>query len=331
MSLIEFDGARRFFEDLPDDLKFAHLSPSYVWADSQREGDLVPTFFLYQEGGDFFCHGFHLSKVSGSDFYDIQSPYGYGGPLVRAGDKAFMARAWESYCDWCREKRILAEFIRFHPVLENYRYYPGKIICDRSTIWVDACPEDPFDGYDSRTRSDVRRALKNGLRVKIDDTENFLSYFKPLYIETMRRIGAAEFYNFDDSYFDAIVQTPVKLLLCLCNDVPVAGAMFLFSGENMEYHLAASTLDGRNLRAGHLLVHQARMLARENGCKYLHLGGGTNSDHDNKLLLFKKGFSKNMASFCIGNHVFFQEEYVRMRQRWEETMETPNNKVLFYR
>ena len=55
--------------------------------------------------------------LAGKVFYDIQSPYGYGGPVVNeAGeDKTFLRDAWQYFSDWCDRTGVVGEFCRFHP------------------------------------------------------------------------------------------------------------------------------------------------------------------------------------------------------------------------
>src|SRR5207248_7506732 len=77
-----------------------------------------PTFLrLSGEGGDvlFACL---VRDVAGGGL-DVTTPYGYGGP-VAIGESPPVARFYELYEGWCRERGIVTTFIRFHPLLANH-------------------------------------------------------------------------------------------------------------------------------------------------------------------------------------------------------------------
>ena len=68
------------------------------------------------------------TPVDGVRYYDATTAYGYGGPVIRAlkiprGSTEGSARQMllhcfeEKYGAFCKEQRIIAEFVRFHPVL----------------------------------------------------------------------------------------------------------------------------------------------------------------------------------------------------------------------
>jgi len=330
MSVIAAEEATTFFDALPDALRFAHFSPEYIKADAARDAGLSPVFFLYSRGDSFFYHGFHLAKTPLDDFNDIQSPYGYGGPLMQ-GDSAFIREAWDAYVAWCRTQRVLAEFIRFHPGVENHRSYPGEIFFDRVTVWIDPAEDDVFTEYQTRARTDIRKALKEGLRMELVEPQVFLSHFRPMYAATMKKASASDFYYFNNVYFDRLSRLDALWMLLFKTQTPVGGAIFLTSGINMEYCLSATTEEGRALRAGSLLLHHAKMLGKERGCRYFNLGGGSDRLLDNKVLFFKKSFSNAQADFYIGKHIFFEQEYAECRRVWEAQNGTAAPKILFYR
>jgi hypothetical protein len=331
MTIVTREEAEGFFFSLPDELRFAHYSPGYVCADALRDNALTPMFFLYRQKDDFFYHAFHLAKVPDSDFYDIQSPYGYGGALIHASDPKTADKAWAEYTDWCREQRVLVEFIRFHPALKNYVYYHGETFFDRQVVWIDPAIEAPFEGYNAKTRTAVRKALKSGIGVGLAAPEDFLRHFRPLYRETMRHAGATEFYDFTDAYFAEIASLSANRMLCFHEGRAISGAIYLTSGVNMESHLTASNDAGRDLRAGHLIIHEMKRLGTESGCRFLHLGGGTDGSADNRLLSFKKNFSERLEDFYIGKRVFFEAPYRSLKEDWEKRTGTSARRVLFYR
>ena len=134
---IDFYTAVEMFARLPHSRKSPYLHPQYVIDDASRDRDLEPVFFIYSEGGELFYYPFHLGRIAGTDYFDIQSAYAYGGPLSSTGAADFLTRAWQHHLSWCQNNNILAEFVRFHPWLENWDGFPGETRYMRETVGID--------------------------------------------------------------------------------------------------------------------------------------------------------------------------------------------------
>lgn len=329
---VNVDTAIDYYYRLPDHLRFPSYHPNYVIADANRESDTQPVFFVYAEGYDFYYNAFHMSTVTGTNYVDIQSPYGYGGPIATTEDEIFLSKAWQAYCVWCSEKNVLVEFIRFHPVLGNEIYYHGKCCYDRLTVWIDLDRKNLLSSYSVRVRTAIRKAVKSGLTVEWCEIEDFLQIFPELYRETMKHLHADEFYLFSDQYFDEIKKIPkIHFALCKLDGEPIAGAIFLVDDYEMEYHLSAANALGKKLSATNLILHEAALLGQQFGCKVLHLGGGTDTRTDNSLLFFKTGFSKEQRVFNIGYYIHQPDLYQRMKEQWQQQNGNVKSRVLFYR
>lgn len=330
--LADYDTALKTFGLLPAEQKSPYLHPCYVITDALRDRDLEPVFFIYRDGGEIFYYAFHLGKVSGTDFYDIQSPYAYGGPLSSTCNKSFLSRAWHDYLSWCRVNNILDEFVRFHPLLENWRYYPGEIQDMRETVWIDLQQEDIFSSYSTRVRTAIRKARKNELRVEWVNGEYSYQTFVDLYLQAMNRLHADQFYYFPLEYLRKLQDWHQSYLaFCWKGKEVLAAALFLKQVHIMEYHLSATSREGSRLSATNLILDQAVNMARELGCSILHLGGGTDNRADNPLLFFKSGFARQRAPFRIGKIIHDPEAYKKMQSEWQDRYEHCSDKTLFYR
>ncbi|MFJ9501230.1 GNAT family N-acetyltransferase [Brevibacillus centrosporus] len=329
---IPYPSALQYFQEIKSEDKCPSLHPTYLLIDAKREKGLEPTFFVFEEGGQFYYHAFHVSGIPGTAYFDIQSPYGYGGPLSTTKDPIFIERAWQSYLNWCESHSILAEFIRFHPILENDRNYRGQIFPDRSTVWIDLKADNLFANYQTRSRRKIRRAQEKGLYVEWCSFKEFMQHFPLLYEELMKELGADDFYFFPEDYFKAWQGfDAASYALCKHDADVVAGTIFYQSGDIMEYHLSAANEAGKELAATPLVIHKAAEMGKKNGCKQLHLGGGTSSDPENPLFFFKSGFSKERGSYKIGKHIHLPEVYESMKQDWEESHHKSAQRTLFYR
>ncbi|NLM45162.1 MAG: GNAT family N-acetyltransferase, partial [Clostridiales bacterium] len=63
------------------------------------------------------------TKVDDTVWYDLITPYGYGGPIIKrceAGkENALVNEFGHAFAQYCKENNIVSEFIRFHPVIKN--------------------------------------------------------------------------------------------------------------------------------------------------------------------------------------------------------------------
>lgn len=329
--IVSYEEALEVYRTFDIEKNAPSLHPYYIVTDAMRDESLEPKFFVYRKGEDTYYHGFHMGKVQHTGLFDIQSPYGYGGPISTTESEAFLLQAHKAYTKWALEHSILAEFIRFHPLLHNWKYYYGANFKDRDTVWIDLTVEDILGSFKTRARTAVRKAIKNGLVAEISTIEHDISIFVNMYQETMASLDASEFYFFSEKYYERMLRWDQCLVInCTYNNEIVASALFLCDGQQMEYHLSGSNVKGKEFGATNLILYEAALYGQNHGFNKLHLGGGTNSHEDNPLLFFKSGFSNSRAAFKIGKHIHNVTEYQMMKSAWiSENGNT--NRVLFYR
>jgi hypothetical protein len=330
--LIEYERAVAVFNGFGKDQKIPHLHPYYVVADARRNATLTPAFFAYEEDASIFYHPFHVAPVAGTGLADIQSAYGYGGPLISSEDPEFPARAWAAHTSWCTEHNMLAEFIRFHPLLDNWCGYDGEVVEERETVWINLCTNDLSSTYRELARRGVRKAKRKGLTVEWWGADQFIKIFPLFYDAFMTEMNADTFYHFTDEYFEGVLPwEKAHCAVCKLGDEIVTAGVFLADGDIMEYHLSASCPAARDLGSVYLLMHEAALRGQQIGCRALHLGGGTDNGSDNPLLFFKSRFSDLRCVFRIGKKVYAQQAYNQLKSDWQERCGVAPRRVLFYR
>src|SRR5579864_8282503 len=78
-------------------------------------GDGSARAFVFAEGGDVFFHPFllkpvdRLSGTPAGPWQDVQSVYGYTGPIANTVDAGFLGRAWTAFGEWCAAQNVVAE------------------------------------------------------------------------------------------------------------------------------------------------------------------------------------------------------------------------------
>jgi len=317
--VLDLEAACRVFDAMPVRPRPATLHPRYVAADARRDPALTPLFLCVEAGGDRWLHALHTTVVPGTGWCDASSPYGYGGPIATTDAADFVRFAWQAYTQWMREAGVLVEYVRFHPLLANERWYGGRVQDNRAVVCVDLHTGDLEAGYSVRTRQAVRKAAAAGVVYEELPFSGDAPAFGPFHRAAMQAMDADPFYLFDDAYFEAMGRMP-GATLAVCReagaDAWLAAALLLDGAGVREYHLAASSDGGRRLGAASLLLHRAALQAREGGCTQLYLGGGTDASEDNPLLFFKSGFSRQRLAYRTGSAVFDADGYARLEQRF---------------
>lgn len=265
--------------------------------------------------------------ISGVDtgLRDISSPYGYGGPCVQSGarDRAHLLVEWfyREFHAYCLERRIVSEFIRFHPLLNNARYAKDflPVTAVRETVSVDL--EVPLEeiwerSLHGRARTAVRKARKVGVTTRIAGNDG-MSTFTRLYEGTMDRLEADSYYYFREAYFGHLqaLTSSAGVVLEACYEGRVIAAIVLLHGSLFaHYHLSGSDAAYRATQANSLLLWEAIKWAKNRGLSRLHLGGGY-SGTDDALFRYKSGFSPIRSTFSVGKVIHDQENYQALTNR----------------
>lgn len=289
--------------------------------------------FAFQAEGEVWLYPFILRPVPRigdylppETWFDIESPYGYGGPLASTDAADFCGAAHRAFAAWCEEQRIVAEFIRLHPLIENQRWLDPQVevVYDRPTVSLNLAA---FDGlkpdelpFASTSRNMVRRAQRDGVYVEAAPISDSFDEFVKMYRGTMRARGAAEYYYFSDRYFAELKRLAENvgfLLFAKQNNECVGAALFLNGAEYIHYHLSA---DGVRRVPGttNVLLYEAARRAHSAGKSRLHLGGGVTGESNDSLLKFKTSMSSDTHSFLVGRRVHNRAAYDALRREWEQ-------------
>jgi hypothetical protein len=260
------------------------------------------------------------------DCYDFETAYGYGGPIANTDNEEWIYTALEKMQSTLEQERYVCGFIRFHPMLNNVEMCNifMKTYYDRKTVEINtSISEDDIwkNQISSKCRNMVRKAEKNGLVYKPEYNYKSLSEFVNLYNITMKRIGADEFYYFDDEYyvaFEKAFKNNGFLGTVRKDGILICASLFMYSQEYGHYHLEGSNPDFLNLGANNLLLWETAKEFNRLGVKRFHLGGGYSTLSDDSLLKFKKSFSSNIDDFYIGKWIFNEERYNELKKDWVE-------------
>lgn len=283
-------------------------------------GDGKPVLFYFQEKQgrainvcmkrDIAEDEHFQGKLEKGCYYDLITPYGYGGFLVEGDCLKELKEAYETYC---RCHNIVSEFVRFHPVLKNADIVQEMydIIPIGNTVCMDL-QDDIWGNLSSKNRNMIRKATKSGLKVYWGRQPSDIEEFMEIYNKTMDRDEASAYYYFPAKFYNSILEDLKRNALffsCRMGNKTVAKSILLFANGQMHYHLSGSIAEYRTYAPTNLLLYEAAMYGKENGYRTFHLGGGVGASKDH-LYAFKKAFNrKEDSTFCIGKKIFDPEKY----------------------
>ena len=253
-----------------------------------------------------------------NQYCDFVTPYGYGGFLLSDNDPEALAGFVKAYEKYCKEEQVVAEFVRFHPVINNAHDVDSlyQVIDLGHTVCMDTSSEEViFKNITSKNRNMIRKAEKNGVEIRTGNSKELYLKFEEIYNETMRKVDADAYYFFKEDFYDSIreqLKDNSTIFYAVKEDEIIAMSIILFSEGAMHYHLSASKREYQTYAPTNLILYKAACWGAQNGMRTFHLGGGLGSREDH-LYHFKKEFNRGEdTQFSIGKKVFIQDVYDKL-------------------
>ncbi|MER3423097.1 MAG: methicillin resistance protein, partial [Nitrospiraceae bacterium] len=257
-----------------------------------------------------------------SSFYDISTPYGYGGPFAWGhtdGDYF-----WREFDNWAESMNVVSLFARLSLFPEQMIPFKGGIeVRGRNivrTLTLDSCAL--WMDYRHCVRKHIKVAQRAGLEVEPDFTGEKLEGFLAIYYSTMTRRNAEDSYFFPKEFFQRILthlSGQFVFFHTLHKGKSVSTELVLLSRGHIYSFLGGTLSEAFEFRPNNLLKHAIIEWGREQGLKSYVLGGGYR-DQDG-IYRYKLSFAPTgEVPFRFGKKVYDQkayEELVRMRRKAE--------------
>jgi len=308
----------------------------------QIHGDGDPILFYFDNGKirainvvmkrDIALDSRFNNLIPENTYYDISTPYGYGGWLFDNVhyEQLFLNELDLRYRELCLDNNIICEFVRFHPILRN----KGKLntIYDITelgkTITINLNSKDEiWNGLSGKNRNVIRKAQKNDVKVYSGRSKNLFSNFKDIYNKTMDKDQANDYYYFNDDFYSSILNdlnSNSQIFYAQFDEKIISAAIILYANNQIHYHLSGSLKEFQHLAPTNLLLYEVACWGVDNGYKTLHLGGGLGSSEDS-LFKFKQAFNKNSDTvFSIGKKIFNHEKYNQLIELRKQSKEIKN-------
>ncbi|MDE4085980.1 GNAT family N-acetyltransferase [Planococcus maritimus] len=262
--------------------------------------------------------------ATGGPYFDIVTPYGYGGPVIKkcAEDrKAELVEMFEqAFGEYCAEHGIVSEFVRFHPVLGNALDFEDcyEVQYLRETVGTSlAAYEDPVQSeFSKSTRKNIRKALEAGVVYEIIESPKSLGEFKEIYHETMSRNNADAYYYFEEEYFTECLKyfaDRIVLTKAIFEGQVIGMGLNFTYDDRIHTHLSGTLSDYSHAYPAYVLQYALTVWGKANGYRLIHDGGGRTNDPNDNLLMFKRQFGKNTRfDFYIGKKIWNKPAYQKL-------------------
>lgn len=255
-------------------------------------------------------------------YFDIITPYGYGGPVFKVADKKLLKDLVSDFKEvfelYCKENNIVSEFVRFHPLVRNYEEMDTymEVSNIRNTICLDlSSEEDIWSNISSKCRNMIRKAEKNNVTIEMGSSRKDLDIFYNLYINTMKKNNALDYYLFDYSFFEntmELLSGKITIFKAVYNEKVISAALIMYGNDFIHYHFSGSDIECNKLAANNLLLYRVAIWGHKQGFKQFHLGGGYSGNEDT-LFKFKKSFYKGESKdFYIGKKIHNTDIYNKL-------------------
>ena len=335
LTLADLDLWQSYMERLPPRLRHVFFTPSYYALYARK--DRVPRCFIFTDADKLAVYPFLQSVLTsdGRRYTDMEGAYGYNGAVANAHDEGFATAFADALGAFCREERVVAEFVRVDPVVQK------DLLCghlqltavNRNVIVDLRLSEEELwmSSYEHCVRKNVNKAKTMGVSVRVLGGEEMsdadLRSFAGIYRHTMERNGSAGEYYYEEGYFKDVcgkLGRNSSFYFASLDGRDISCELVLTGGDTGYSFLGGTLAEAQEARPNSILKdHLIRDLKRK-GFTYYCIGGG--KALDDGIFKYKKTFARNgTVDFYIGTRVHDRQAYDALCRDWEQRF--PEKKV----
>lgn len=282
----------------------------------------IPILLFYEDGEDravnvIFRRDVALDKklagkVEPGRYFDLITPYGYGGFWGNVSD---WDKLNEIYTTYCMNNHYICEFVRFELFNDYYRHYNGDV--ETRTHNIVRSLEIPSDemwmDFKQKVRKNIKRANTYNLDIIIEPTDDHLEDFLRIYYSTMDRTNAENEYYFSRRFYENIneMQSNVMYFYVVYEGKIVSAELVVYGSQNAYSFLGGTDKEYFDVRPNDFLKYEIIKWARGKGLKNFVLGGGYGADDG--IFQYKLCFAPHgKCDFYIGRKIFDKVSYDKL-------------------
>ena len=321
ISINEQDKWDEIVRSFPDyDIFYLSGYSKAFMREAPRNG--TPILLLYEDGEDRAINVVLrrdiakddklAGKIEEGQYFDLITPYGYGGFWGTITDWEELDR---TYTQYCIDNHYVCEFVRFELFSNYHEHYSGEV--ETRTHNVVRSLEMPVDeiwmDFKQKVRKNVKRANKNNLGIIVESTGEHMEDFLRIYYSTMDRSDAEDEYYFSRRFYEDLneMKDNVMYFHVVSEGRIISTELVIYGAENCYSYLGGTDRDYFDLRPNEFLKFEVIKWAKEKGLKNFVLGGGYGADDgifQYKLCLAPHG----VYDFYIGRKIFDREAYDKL-------------------
>lgn len=294
--------------------------------------------FLYEDEDKIIILPAYKKEINifsnAKGLFDVNSPYGYTGPFYSENvNEEDLQKFWNLVIEWQKQNNVISCFIRFN-LFNNYKNFPGEVFETMLNIKGQIIEEEEqWNNFEHKVRKNVKRAQRENLRSEIyykNIDEKILNEFYAIYISTMKRTNASDFFFYSLESFNYFVAKN-KDLCAICNiydDEKVVSSELLLISNNSLFSFLGGTLEiAFEKRPNDFLKFEVINWARNNNFKYYVLGGGYG--YEDGIFKYKKAFFPNdTVKYFTGRMILNENSYDALTQELNSARELRGMEML---
>ncbi len=296
----------------------------HTWHYHSLETAGDPVLFIYEELDTYIGFPLLQRKIPGSDYSDLTCVYGFSGPFsnkkIDEIDEELMENFKSAFNNFLVKEKYVSVFVRLHPFYKQQKLLEkfGGVHENGKTVVLDlSLPiDEQRKKYRQSTMDAIKHAWKKGFRIEDETNTAGIKTFVEIYTENMKRVGASNYYLFNEKYFSEILNTSeydARLLTVYYNDTAIASTIIVFTNGIIQAHLVGTRAEYLHHSPTKFLADSITQIGREKGMKYYNLGGGLGFKND-KLFDWKCAFSDFHLDFKTWRYVANPEIYQKLLQ-----------------
>lgn len=270
-------------------------------------GDAWHSVLVTGDDGQALLHSYVPQPLpDGQPGFDIEPFIGYAGPVTSAGSTpAFREAALELYSAHCREAGIIAEIVRFSPILANADTFADsahlKVFAAKDIV-VAECHADEaaqLAAFNTKCRSSVKRGLRDCTAEMLDKEADW-DAFVAFYYASLDRIGAERKWYYPTDIMARAAKSDFFQVYVIRYQGEWASLSLVIDHPLASYYFAAASGSQPVQGANEYLLFSIAQTIGQRGGKHLILGGGNTAAEDDPLLRFKRKFAHELTPLMLG-------------------------------
>lgn len=303
----------------------AHFDFYHTWYYHSLDKSGDPLLIVYSNGKDFIALPLIKKRIPETNCFDFSSVYGYTGPISNREFDELEDEVKDNFarefCEYLKESKCVSVFSRLHSFFSQTAlidkfdgvYENGRIVVIDLQVPLDV----QRSKYQKRVQEKIKALRRKGYYVVEGKSPHEVREFASIYMENMKRIGATDFYLFDEPYFQTLLDSKEfnsKLLTVYHQNKAVCGAVIVCTQKIIQAHLLGTRTEYLQFSPAKLLTDEICILGREMGMHYFNLGGGLGFKEDS-LFSWKAGFTDLFFKYNSWRFVADPEKYAELTQQ----------------